>query len=165
MGAGRRHKTDIVGVDAAVPQSGVAATKLTAELVSKEDTGKYGIPDASSSVKAMGNSAQAAIIGARRPGCGLRPWLSDLGGLQGALRAHVLVHRGMLEHGRGCGARHVMNVRTTIMILLCVGFTMVDVMGCVKVWGLAVFFPSLLAAFRRSWVFCCWRCRRAMPFG
>jgi len=64
MGAGRRHKTDIVGVDAAVPQSGVAATKLTAELVSKEGTGKYGIPDASSSVKAMGNSAQPAIIGA-----------------------------------------------------------------------------------------------------
>jgi len=29
------------------------------------------------------------------------------------------------------------------MILLCVGFTMVDVMGCVKVWGLAAYSVSV----------------------
>lgn len=150
QGAGRRYTTDVVWVDAADPQKGIAATKISAELVSvKKDMGDHVIPDATSAIEAMDAIRAAVDSWTDLPGGRAVPYCTEFATWEGFKQISSSMFWSIGE----ClivvflvTLVTLMNVRTTILILLCVGMTTVDVMGCMQFWGLAIDSVSVIYA-------------------
>jgi len=141
-GAGKMFSKDVIWVDEADPQKGIKATQMAAELksVNKEVNGKV-LPDASHAVEAMDALRAACDAMSDLPGGKAVPYTGQFLGWEtfkiiqkemylsvGLCLIAVLVITGLL----------IAHPLTSWLVFICVVMTIVDILGCMNMWGLAI---------------------------
>jgi len=140
--SGARYAGDIVWVNEADPQQGIAATKIAAELRSvKKTVGGQTTPDADSAVEAMDSIRKLCDAQTGLPGGKCVPYTADFLTWE---TFKIIKQEMFLSTGLCLVAVLVITMvliahpLTSILVFICVVMTIVDILGCMHMWGLAI---------------------------
>eukprot|EP00927_Polykrikos_kofoidii_P043203 TRINITY_DN37265_c0_g1_i1.p1 TRINITY_DN37265_c0_g1~~TRINITY_DN37265_c0_g1_i1.p1 ORF type:complete len:923 (+),score=153.03 TRINITY_DN37265_c0_g1_i1:113-2881(+) len=141
-GAGGRFARDVVWVDDADAQRGIQATKVSAELktVNKQVDGLV-LPDAKHAVEAMEEIREACDGWTDLPGGKAVPYSRIFLNWE----TFKIIYREMFVSVGLCllavliiTTVLIAHPITALLVFLCVLMTIIDILGCMNMWGLAV---------------------------
>jgi hypothetical protein len=141
-GPGGRYAKDVIWVDESNPQKGIAATRLAAELKSvNKQVGDRVLPDAQFAIKALDGIREACDGWTDLPGGKAIPYSYQFLSWE---TFKIIAEQMFVSTGQCLAAVLVITLATLAhpvaagLVFVCVSMTIVDILGCMQLWGLAI---------------------------
>jgi len=141
-GPGARYQKDVKWADPADPQQGIAATRISTEFTPMNKiVGDRLVIDADRSVVVMDGLRDAAASWSDMPGGEAIPYTFNFLSWE---TFRIIKREMFLSVGLCLAAVFVITLvliahpTTAVLVFLCVCMTIVDILGCMNMWGLAI---------------------------